>query len=113
MNNLIIDNIFLSHDLRCGRLIASSKSGYLAKYESIEQKNKVIFNANIIINDLGKIWFGDLDCNVDIQKLQSIAIQLNTPLYILREMDCRFGNENLPINSLIKKSVITIHAHTN
>ena len=53
----------------------------------------------------GKVWFGDLNLTEDYKTLKKIAESLNTTLYILWEMDARFGEEDKPIDELIGKAV--------
>ncbi len=53
----------------------------------------------------GKIWYGDVNLTKDYKVLKRIAECLNETLYILWEMDCRFGSENKPTSELIKKAV--------
>jgi hypothetical protein len=86
---------------RIGKLISNSKSGYLENYP----KNKVYFNANVFTEG-EKIWYGDLDVTLSIENLQGLSDDLNSNLYILREMDGRFGNEENPRleNSVLKIS---------
>ena len=55
-----------------------------------------VFNANICIKSRGKIWFGDLDITADEEKLRAFAARQGEDLYILREMDARFRNEDTP-----------------
>lgn len=100
----IIDDLFQSEGLIPGRMISGSKSGYRRMYPD----NEVYFNANIVIESLGKIWYGDLDIDVDRNKLEKVARKLNEPIYVLSEMDCRFGNETKPIEELIKKAYVKI-----
>ena len=57
------------------------------------------------MKDMGKVWYGDLNLTKDYIVLKSIAHSLDTTLYILWESDGRFGEENKPIDELIKKSV--------
>lgn len=79
------------------RMICGSKSFYRDKYPD----NFVIFNANIFVENIGKIWYGDLDITKDQEKLKEIANETNSVLYILYEMDGRFdkeNNENFKIN---------------
>ena len=56
------------------------------------------------IKDIGKVWYGDLNITEDYLILKSIADSLNTTLYVLWEMDARFGKEKKPIDELIKKA---------
>ena len=88
--NFDFAEIFESHGLHMGRMISGSKSGYHSQH----QANLVVFNGNIIIEKHGKIWFGDIDITLEREKLQAIANELNRDLYILREHDARFENEN-------------------
>ena len=57
--------------------------------------HKVVFNANIFSEKQGKIWYGDLDLDIDSNNIQAVANELEEDLYILREADGRFENENL------------------
>lgn len=63
-----------------------------------------IFNANVIIKSEGKVWFGDLNLTRDGNALKAIAAEINEPLYVLREMDCRFETANDPVDVLISKA---------
>jgi hypothetical protein len=93
-----IDELFAKRDLYCGRMIAASKS--------CGPKNCIcVWNANIISPTKGKIWFGDLNITREGNLLKEIATELGEPLYVLREMDARFGTENDPIDVLISKAV--------
>lgn len=83
--------VFESCGFRFGRMISSSKSGYMEK----NPKNLVIFNARIYdlktfekhknkeILDFFKgmeqeIWYGDLDLTKDIYELHRIALKIGT-----------------------------------
>lgn len=92
---------FLNNGLMTGRMISLSKSAYRDQYP----ENEVYFNCNIFILGEGKIWYGDLDVTKERETLKAIAQDLGTPLYILREMDGRFGNEELSDSEIIKRSV--------
>lgn len=70
--------------------------------------NEVYFNANIFVLGEGKIWYGDLDVTKDIEALQKVASRIGSDLYILREMDGRFENENLDDSEIIKRSTCKI-----
>ena len=87
-----------------GRMISGSKSGYRERYPN----NEVVFNANIVIASRGKVWYGDLDLTLDMEALQQVAGVLKEPLYVLREMDARFENEDKDINFYKAKAVKTI-----
>lgn len=73
-----------------GRLISGSKSTYRKKLPD----NLVLFNANIFTEKFGKIFYGDIDLTKDQSALKYISLELNETLYVLNEMDGRFGNEN-------------------
>lgn len=82
--------LFADFQFPMGRMIGGSKSGYMATHKG----DLVVFNANIITQSRGKVWFGDLNITEDNLRLRGVANALKEPLYILREMDARFENEN-------------------
>ena len=82
-----------------GRLLDWSKSDYLHEHPD----NVVVFNANIITSH-GKMWYGDIDVTKDEAKLKEYAEAIGEKIYVLREMDARFENENKP---LLEKAVFT------
>jgi hypothetical protein len=101
--NMAVEEIqqhFESHGLILARMIGGSKSIYRKEYP----KDLAIFNANVFMKDVGKVWYGDLNLTEDYVILKSIAESLDTTLYVLWEMDGRFGKEKKPINELIKKA---------
>ena len=65
----------------------------------------VCFNANIISAKYGKIWWGDLDLTLDGMKIEKVARELNEDLYVLRELDARFENEQLTGSQLKEKAI--------
>jgi hypothetical protein len=96
-----IIKIFQNHKLNQGRLISWSKSLYREKHPN----NIVCFNANVVSLNHGKIWYGDIDLTLEREILKQIANEIGEDLYVLREMDARFENENLPPKELIKKAI--------
>jgi hypothetical protein len=94
-------SIFEKEKLFEGRLISPSKSGYL----TIFPENEVYFNANIFVLCEGKIWYGDIDVTKEIEQLENVASEIGRDLYILREMDGRFGNEELSDPEIINRAV--------
>ena len=96
-----IQQHFESHGLILARMIGGSKSIYRKEYP----KDLAIFNANVFMKDVGKVWYGDLNLTEDYVILKSIAESLDTTLYVLWEMDGRFGKEKRSIDELVKKSV--------
>jgi hypothetical protein len=74
-----------------GKLISSSKSGYRDR----NPDNLVQFNANVC-NNSAKIWWGDLDITISKENLASLSIAINSDIYVLREIDGRFENEDNP-----------------
>jgi hypothetical protein len=91
---------FESHGFNTARMIGGSKSIYRKEHP----KDLIIFNANVFMKDIGKVWYGDLNLTQDYIILKSIAESLDTTLYVLWEMDARFGKEKKSIDELIKKS---------
>ena len=95
-----IQQHFEAYNLHSGRMIGGSKSGY-----SIQRPNNLIlFNANVLMKDVGKVWHGDLNLTEDYLVLKDIAKSLNTTLYVLWESDGRFGEENKPLAKLLDKA---------
>ena len=99
-----IEYVFKKNELFMGRMIGSSKS----TYRNNHPKDTIVFNANIVIESKGKIWYGDLNVTEDYKKLEKISNELDEHLYILYEMDARFGSENKLIEEIIKKAVVKI-----
>ena len=83
------------------RMIGGSKSFYRKEHPD----DLIVFNANILIPGYGKVWYGDLNLTEDYLVLREIAETLNTDLYVLREMDGRFGKETKPLSELLDKVV--------
>lgn len=75
-----------------GKIMCNSKSGYSKSHPT----NVPVFNGNVITEKLGKIWFGDLDLTIDGDSLKSLSVTLGEKIYVLREHDARFENENNP-----------------
>mgnify|MGYP003672105940 FL=1 len=96
-----IQQYFVSHGLHMARMIDGSKW----QYDEEHPEELVVWNANIMMLDYGKVWYGDLNLTQDYMLLKSIADALDTTLYVLWESDGRFGEENKSIDELIKKSV--------
>lgn len=104
MENLDFLKVFEENGFYVARLIAGSKRIYKENHPN----DIVMFNANIIVEPEGKIWYGDLNITLDILILHRIAKTIDRDLYILWEMDARFGNESQPIEQLKLRSRITI-----
>ena len=96
--------LFMNHELMMGRMISGSKSYYHSEHKD----NLVVFNANIVIESRGKVWHGDLDVTLDYEKLEKVAEALEEPLYIMREMDARFENEDAGFKFWKGKAVVVI-----
>jgi hypothetical protein len=95
-----MEEFFNEEGLNTGRIISYSKSAYRESHPD----NKILFNANIFVLGEGKIWYGDLDLTLDEKVLERIASKISKDLFILSEMDGRFGNENLSDPEIIKRS---------
>ena len=92
---------FESHGFHLARMIGGSKSHYHKEHPD----DLIVFNANVLMPGYGKVWYGDLNLTEDYLVLREIAQNLNTDLYILWEMDGRFGLEMKPLNELFDKAV--------
>jgi len=99
-----MESIFEKERLFTGRLISASKSGYMFEFPD----NEVYFNANIFVLGEGKIWYGDVDLTIEKEKLENVASSIGKDLYVLREMDGRFDNEELEDSEIIKRAVCKI-----
>jgi hypothetical protein len=98
---LDIQKIFEAHNFFDGRMIGGSKSHYRKEHEG----DIIVFNANVLTSECGKVWHGDLNLTEDYLVLKEISKTLNTDLYVLWESDARFGEENNPIGKLLSKAV--------
>lgn len=83
--------------LHCGRMISGCKRA--------PDGHVCVWNANIIAKSQGKVWFGDLDLTTEGSLLKEVANVIGEPLYVLREMDCRFDTESDDVNLLISRAV--------
>ena len=101
MTVMEIQKHFDAHGFYDARMI----SGHKWDYESNHKDDLIIFNANVLMPNYGKVWYGDLNLTEDYKTLKKISDSLNTTLYILWEMDGRFGEENKSIDELISKAV--------
>lgn len=104
MENLNISKIFTEYSMPHSRMIGWSKSNYRDQFPL----NIVYFNANIFTLEEGKIWYGDIDFTKDEKSLKEIAETLQRDLFILRELDGRFENENLKESQIKSLSQQTI-----
>ena len=99
-----MESIFENEKLLSGRMISHSKSGYMDRFPN----NEVYFNANIFVLGEGKIWYGDIDITKEKEQLENVAREIGKDLFILREMDGRFGSEELSDSEIITKAVYKI-----
>lgn len=91
--------IFEKHGLYSGRIISGTKSG--------PEGHVCVFNGNVVVENGGKIWYGDLDVTAEFDTLKEIADEIGQDLYILREHDARFDKENAGI-VYWKKHAVTV-----
>ena len=96
-----IQKHFDAFDFDYARMISGTKWEYQKEHKG----DLVVFNANVLMPGYGKVWYGDLNLTEDYKILKNIGITLNTTLYILWEMDARFGEEMKPLNELLDKAV--------
>jgi hypothetical protein len=95
-----MSDFFIKEGFNLGRMVSFSKSSYREKYPD----NDAYFNANIFVLGEGKVWCGDVDVMKDMASLQNIARETRKDLYVLSEIDGRFGNENLEDPEIIRRS---------
>ena len=96
-----VHQYFDAYSFHNGRMLGGSKMGYSNQHPD----ELIVFNANVLMPGYGKVWYGDLNLTEDYLVLREISECLNTTLYVLWESDGRFGEENKPIDELIKKAV--------
>ena len=101
MTIMEIQKHFSAFGFHDARMIGGSKSVYRQEYLD----DLIVFNANVLMPNYGKVWYGDLNLTRDYIVLKSIADTLDTKLYVLWEMDARFGEETKPLNELLDKAV--------
>jgi len=92
-----MNELFKKYKLCCGRMISGNKRS--------PEGNFCVWNANIIVRSVGKVWHGDLNITKEGPLLKQIAYEFGEHLYVLREHDCRFDTENDPIELLISRAV--------
>ena len=95
--------IFEKHGLRGGRMISAHKSA--------PKGHVAVFNGNIVTETAGKCWYGDIDITASFDVLKDIADEIGEDLYILREMDARFENENAGMKYWKEKAVEIIKSN--
>ena len=96
-----IQKYFEAHGFYDARMLGGTKMDYHTEHKD----DLIIFNANVLMPGYGKVWYGDLNLTEDYLVLREIAETLNTELYVLWEMDARFGEEMKPLNELLDKAV--------
>jgi len=96
-----IQKIFEAHNFFDGRMIGGSKSFYYEEHPH----DLIVFNANVVMPEFGKVWYGDLNLTEDYLVLREISECLDTTLFILPEMSARFGKEERPTKELISDSI--------
>ena len=101
MSVMEIQQYFDAYSFHDGRMLGGSKMDYHTEHPN----DLIIFNANVLMPGYGKVWYGDLNLTEDYLILREIAQNLNTDLYVLWEMDVRFGLEMKPLNELFDKAV--------
>ena len=77
-----------------GIMISGSKSGYSNR----NPKNLAVFNSNLIVMESTptKIWYGDIDLTLSLDKLKELAEAIGQEIRVLREMDARFEYDTKP-----------------
>ena len=95
-----IQKHFAAYDWYDGRMLGSKLD-----YSNNHVDDLVVYNANVLMPNVGKVFYGDINLSEDYLILKEVAQTLNTILYVLWEMDARFGNENKPLNDLLVKAI--------
>jgi|GEM_PF-1258954 len=95
-----IQKHFAAYDWYDGRMLGSKLD-----YSNNHVDDLVVYNANVLMPNVGKVFYGDINLSEDYLILKEVAQTLNTTLYVLWEMDARFGNENKPLNDLLVKAI--------
>lgn len=77
-----------------GIMISGSKSGYCNR----NPKNLAVFNSNLIVMEPTptKIWYGDIDLTLSLDKIKELSESIGQEIRVLREMDARFEHEEKP-----------------
>jgi len=91
-NNIYLD-FFKKYNFNPSRMISSSKSFYRGQHEY----NLISFNGNIFLKEKDtfiKVWWGDIDISLEGDILKKISNDIGKTLYVVSEMEGRFGNEN-------------------
>jgi hypothetical protein len=96
--------VFQNFGIPNARMITKFRFSYLNNHPG----DLVLFNANIVIEPIGKVWYGDLNVTSEFETLKEIADTLGTDLYVLSENDCRWGEENKPLKILKDKAKVII-----
>jgi len=96
-NSLDEDQVLsMDHLGNISKLLSGSKSFYRSKHP----RDFVLFNSNVYKEypegEYKKIWWGDINITESNDNLKSLAGELGVPIYVLYEMDGRFGNEEYP-----------------
>lgn len=78
-------------------MIDFNSMGRMLSGTKISRKGEIcVYNANVCLKSVGKIWFGDLDLARDAEDLKRLPNEKGETVYVLREMDARFKNESAP-----------------
>lgn len=84
-------------------VIAEEALGFVGKclgsksiYRYDNPSHLVVFNANVCVKSVGKIWHGDIDVTKDFEALVKLAENLSETVYVLYEMAARFDKEKAP-----------------
>lgn len=107
MNQKEIEKIFRLRGLLVNRMISASKS----IYRQAHPEHRILFNANIFIKKLGKIWYGDLDITKEAFLLQEVANESGKELIVVPEIYGRFGAEDRPFKEIMDNTYAIFTPH--
>ena len=94
-------SLFISNRLNLGRTLTRS----ISRYKTQHPDNLIVFNANVILENGDKVWYGDLDVSLDKHILKEVSRRCGKTLYVLEELDARYGRENRKSTKLKSKAV--------
>jgi len=101
-NQQEIEKAFRLKGLLTDRMISASKT----YYRQAHPDHKVLFNANIFVKGLKKVWWGDLDITREAFLLQAVADEIDKELIIVPEMYGRFGAEDREFKEIMEDAYV-------
>ena len=69
-NVMEVQKYFDAYEFYDARILAGEKWAYSSEHED----DLIIYNANVLMEDIGKVWYGDLNLTEDYLVLKDIEI---------------------------------------